>query len=265
MNKKPLVSIITPVYNGEKHIENTIQSVLGQTYKNIEYIIVDGGSTDNTVGIIKKYESNIAKWISEKDKGISDAFNKGIALATGEIIGIINADDWYEPNAVELVINAINGFDITYGNIQYWNENQKDYLFTANHELLSKEMSVNHPTVFVKREIYEKHGVFDISYKCAMDYDLMLRFYVNGAKFKYINEVIANMRLAGMSDDNWMKGVSETLAIKNKYLGNSFTHKWYYAKHIAAIYIAKNLKSSALEPIMNFYRNNFSKIKKTRD
>src|SRR5258705_5340519 len=100
MEYTPLVSIITIVYNGEKYIEDSIRSVINQSYKNIEYIIIDGGSSDNTVSIIKKYEKQIAFWISEKDKGISDAFNKGIAKATGEIIGILNSDDWYERDTV---------------------------------------------------------------------------------------------------------------------------------------------------------------------
>src|SRR6478736_3483755 len=99
----PLITIITIVYNGEKHLEQTIRNVLDQNYDHLQYIIIDGGSTDQSVEIIKKYEKKLHYWISEKDKGISDAFNKGIAKATGEIIGIINADDWYESGALERV------------------------------------------------------------------------------------------------------------------------------------------------------------------
>src|SRR6185369_15072253 len=100
---KPLVTVITVVFNGAKHLDDTIRSVITQTYDNVEYIIIDGGSTDGTLDIIKKYEGKIDYWVSEKDKGISDAFNKGISLSTGNIIGIINADDWYELDAIQMV------------------------------------------------------------------------------------------------------------------------------------------------------------------
>ena len=116
----PVISIITITYNGEKHIEQTIQSVLGQTYPNIQYIIIDGGSTDQTLSIIKKYEQKLYYWVSEKDKGISDAFNKGIAKATGEIVGIINADDWYEPAALEQVAARMGDADVCFGDLQLW-------------------------------------------------------------------------------------------------------------------------------------------------
>ncbi|HEX5026205.1 MAG TPA: glycosyltransferase family 2 protein, partial [Agriterribacter sp.] len=120
MEELPLVSIITIVYNGEKFIEKCIQSVLDQSYPNIEYIVIDGGSSDHTVDIIERYTASIKHWISEKDKGISDAFNKGLKRATGEIVGMINADDWYEPNTVEKIVQEIDDFDIVYGDLRLW-------------------------------------------------------------------------------------------------------------------------------------------------
>ena len=115
----PLVSIITVVYNGEKHIEQTINSVLNQTYSNIEYIIIDGDSTDNTLNIIKKYEDKIAHFISEKDSGIYNAMNKGLALTKGEIISILNADDYYFENTLQQVVDifSTSQSDIVYGNM----------------------------------------------------------------------------------------------------------------------------------------------------
>ena len=106
MNNSPLISIITVVYNGSKTLKQTIDSVLSQNYKNIEYIVIDGGSNDGTLDIIKKYESHINYWISEPDKGLYDAMNKGISAAKGVLIGMINSDDWYELNAVELIVKA---------------------------------------------------------------------------------------------------------------------------------------------------------------
>src|ERR1700739_123500 len=120
----PLVSIITVVYNGSKYIEQTINSVLNQSYKNIEYIIIDGGSTDDTLNIIKRYESKIDYWQSEPDEGIFFAMNKGISLAKGELIGIINADDFYLPGTVKNVVEADNVYhaDIYHGDMQYISE-----------------------------------------------------------------------------------------------------------------------------------------------
>ena len=160
-NPQPLVSIITIVYNDEKHLEQTIQSVLNQTYPHTEYIIIDGGSTDNTVSIIKKYSDRLAYWISERDGGISDAFNKGISKVSGEIVGIINADDWYETDAVENVVLSIKNYDVAYGNMMYWKNGERDMVVHGRHDYLKHEMTLNHPTVFVKKYCYEQYGVFN--------------------------------------------------------------------------------------------------------
>src|SRR5882724_3849250 len=176
MDQSPLVSIITIVYNGEEHIEGTIKSVLDQTYPNIEYILIDGGSTDGTIEIINKYRHAIAFFISEKDSGISDAFNKGIRRANGEIIGIINADDWYENDTVAKVVEQIGDSDISYGDLRLLKNGKTDFILKGDHNYLDREMTINHPTVFAKRKCYEQFGLFDIKYKCAMDYDLVLRF-----------------------------------------------------------------------------------------
>jgi len=196
MEYLPLVSIITVVYNGEKKIEQAIQSVLGQSYKNIEYIIIDGGSKDGTMEIVKKYQDQL-RWISEKDEGISDAFNKGIKIASGEIIGIINADDWYENDAIEHVVKNFQGNDVIYGDMRMWGNEKIEFVVKGNHEILKDEMTVNHPTVFIAKACYDKFGLFDKSYRCAMDYDLLLRLKVNNCRFKYVPKILANMSLAG--------------------------------------------------------------------
>jgi glycosyltransferase involved in cell wall biosynthesis len=190
----PVITIITIVYNGEKHLEQTIRSVFDQNYDHLQYIIIDGGSTDRSVEIIKKYEKKLHYWISEKDKGISDAFNKGIAKATGEIIGIINADDWYESGALERVAREMGDADICFGDIQLWKNERKELIQKANFKLLNREMTINHPTVFVKKNVYETYGGFNLHYRCAMDYELMLRLKVAKCQFKYLPYTIANMR-----------------------------------------------------------------------
>jgi glycosyltransferase involved in cell wall biosynthesis len=263
MDNKHLVSIITVAYNADRFIEKTIQSVLSQTYFPIEYIIIDGGSTDNTVNIIKKYAHRIAWWCSEKDRGISDAFNKGLNKATGDIIGIINADDWYESDTIEKVVNDFGHSDVAYGDLQIWKGTQKDFIQKGNHRLLAREMTVNHPTVFIKKNCYEKMGNFSEEYKCAMDYDLLLRFYTNNCSFKYIPFVLSNMRLEGLSDYNWPLGCRETLTIKNKYLPTKKVKNYlYYCKHVLAIALPRALKKIGLHSAVKLYRSRFSQLKK---
>ena len=128
----PVISIITIVFNGEKYLDQTIRSVLDQNYPSVQYIIIDGGSTDNSINIIKKYEKDLYFWISEKDNGISDAFNKGIARATGDIIGIINADDWYEPKTFERVAQQMDDADICFGDVQFWKNGEKEFIQKGN-------------------------------------------------------------------------------------------------------------------------------------
>jgi len=259
----PLVSIITIVYNGEKYIEKTILSVLGQTYKNIEYIIIDGGSQDQTVSLIEKYADRITYWESEKDKGISNAFNKGIKKATGSIIGLINADDWYEINAVETAIKNITTHDILYGDLTYWQHNKMLYVQKADHALLNLEMSINHPTVFIKKRCYDLFGLFDETLYCAMDYELLVRFKANGCTFRYIPKRMANMRLEGLSDKQWYTGCKETLSIKNRYFKKrSVANLLYFFKHASAIVLARALKKLGLERFVRFYRTRFSMLKK---
>ena len=260
---QPLVSIITVVFNGDKYLEQTIKSVLGQTYTNVEYIVIDGGSTDNSVSIIKKYTDQIAYWISEPDGGISAAFNKGIQRATGEIIGLINADDWYENDTVEKVVAAMENYDVVYGNLALWRKEKQEVIFTGNHHYLTKEMTINHPTVFVRRQCYLQHGLFDLRYKYAMDYDFLLRLFVNGCSFTYIPSVLANMRWEGLSDRQWYKACKEVLEIKNKFFPDkTFNNKIHFAKQVAAIRIGKVLQNLHLSKLVHFYRNRLSRVKK---
>lgn len=203
MKNNPLVSIITVVYNGAATIERTIQSVINQTYKNIEYIIIDGCSTDGTQDIVRSYKDKISYFISEKDSGIYDAMNKGIRKAQGDIIGIINSDDWYDVHAAEQAVNAFMGdqdVGLVYGNVFYMEGNKKKKLYIPDRiNTIWHKMTVPHPTVFVKKSIYDRYGIFDTGYKIAADYEFVLRLYTNGVRLKYINYAMAYFSFGGIS------------------------------------------------------------------
>jgi len=263
MSESIKISIITVVFNGKTHMEQTIKSVLSQTYSNIEYIIIDGGSTDGTIDIIKQYEDKLAYWVSEPDRGISDAFNKGIAKATGEIVGILNADDWYEVDTVEKVVANINKGDVLHGVMQYWEGDEKLHKTYPDDTLLPKEMTINHPTVFVKRWVYEKYGVFKLDYRYAMDYELMLRFFVNGVKFYALNDVLTNMRYEGVSDKMWKRALLESRKAKDENLQDQkLTNRLYYYKQFARAWLARFLQDAGFSGVVSLYRKKFAMVKK---
>lgn len=220
--KIPLVSIITVCLNSEKYIEQAIRSVTCQTYDNIEYIVIDGGSTDKTLDIIRKYEDKITYWISERDEGISDAFNKGIKAARGDLIGILNSDDWYEKNTAEEVAKAYildKDIGVIHGDICFYKSSKPLFIVSphSNPERLWREMIYNHPACFVARKCYKDFGMFDKSLTVAMDYELLLRFYVNNIKFLYVPRVLANQRCEGKSEKQVMKSLVEVYRSVIKY------------------------------------------------
>lgn len=219
------VSVITVCYNAEKTIEQTIKSVLDQTYDNIEYIIVDGKSSDRTMEIVQRYKGKIAKIISESDEGIYDAMNKGIALSTGHIIGILNADDWYENDAVERVVACFekNDSDIVYGDIRFvWSDDKiEDAPKTKELSELWCSMVVRHPATFVKQEVYQSMGRYDTRYPIAADYEFILRCYTRGVKFSYLPYALTNFRMNGVSNSQGEKCADEARCIQLKYANKS--------------------------------------------
>lgn len=237
---KPLITIITAVFNGDTFIEKAIKSVIAQTYTNIEYIIIDGCSTDNTLDIIKKYDGAIDYWISEKDNGIYDAFNKGLAKSTGELIGFLNSDDWYEPDGLQKIIDEVKPFPAIYcGNM---NLCQKDGILIKLHksrpDRLFQTMRIAHPATLVSSQIFDEIGKFSTDYRIAGDYDFFLRAKLRGFEIFTIDKLISNMLLGGKSCDLKMV-FKEELLIKNRNLGNKIQHWiWYYLNII--IYAIKS-------------------------
>lgn len=198
------VSIITVCRNSEATIRNTLESVLNQTYSNIEYIIIDGKSTDTTLDIIQEYEplfQGRMRCISEKDRGIYNAMNKGIKMAKGQLIGIINSDDFYELDAVELAVRNMDSSQcqVIYGYMQILDKEVKRRIVKDNHRNLKNEM-IPHPTCFVTRKTYQKYGLFLEWFKVAADYELMLRLYSKEeVVFIQVKRVLSSFRLGGAS------------------------------------------------------------------
>ena len=252
---RPLASIITVVYNGEAYLEETIQSVINQTYDNVEYIIIDGGSSDGTVDIIKKYDDKIDYWVSEKDAGIYDAMNKGLRLASGLTVGIINADDFYVKNAVEESIKALlrSDADYTIGNVKKLPSNiVVSPLFPLN-SALYQGMMYPHISAFIKREIYKKVGLFDTRYKVSADFDMALRIHTHGFKAVYVQQTIGCIQEGGVSDDERTKKENMCIAVahgrnplfaKTLYLYYRISSRLQKLLPLQAVKLIRHLKKS---------------------
>ena len=221
---KPLISLITVCFNSEKTIERTIKSVLAQNYDKLEYVIIDGASTDSTLSIIERYRNELEKRISlkiisEPDDGIYDAMNKGIKQCTGDVIGIINSDDWYENDAIiNVVNNCPNNTDmfLIYGMERMIDVNGQEIRTFINRHENMENMIINHPTCFLSRKVYDEVGLFDLQYISSSDYDFLLRcFYNRDITFCPVYKIITNFTLGGMSS-NWIGGV-ESVKIQYKY------------------------------------------------
>ncbi|NID08784.1 glycosyltransferase family 2 protein [Fibrivirga algicola] len=206
------VSIITVVYNGAETIAEAIESVLAQTYPSIEYIIVDGASTDGTQAIVERYGDRISQFISEPDQGLYDAMNKGIQRATGDVIGILNADDLYRHTDIINRIVALfeqHEADAVYGDLVYAQRHAPDKVTrywqagTYKPGAFLRGWMPPHPTFFVRASVYRQHGYFTTSLRSAADYELMLRFvHKHQIRVAYLNEVVVVMRLGGVSNSS---------------------------------------------------------------
>ncbi len=219
------MSIITVVKNAALHIEDAIRSVLSQTYNNVEYIIIDGGSTDGTLDIIKRYQDYVDYWVSEPDEGIGDAWNKGVTISRGSIIGILNADDYYSEGTIDIVAHTISASEliVTYGTTKFIDEN-KNIVGSQSRRFLEHSIyrgfGFMHTTCFTTRATYDAVGLFDKQVKIAVDADFLFRCYKKNIKFTQLNNVTF-MRTGGVSDKYSVKAYFEYLQLLKKYSFNT--------------------------------------------
>ena len=219
----PLVSLITVCYNSASTIADTFESVLAQEHRPLEYLIIDGASTDDTMAIAEKYRPRFeAKGIdfrasSEPDDGLYDAMNKGIRQAQGELIGIVNSDDWYEPDTVATAVEAYaqNPENVVYGMLRIYKEERLYMLRQYTHHFLHEHIC-QHPTWFVPRKLYDKYGLFDTQYRVAGDFDLAQRLRQAGVGFTRLEKVMSNFRIGGNSTQS-DRGFLEYAEIRYKY------------------------------------------------
>jgi len=244
------ISIITATYNSKATLKSCMISVLHQSYQNIEYVIIDGNSTDETLELVKQHQLQFPqiefKILSEPDNGIYDALNKGVQLATGEVIGFVHSDDTLADN--HIISTLANQFekeniDGVYGDLQYVDKNNIDKIIRYwkstdfNSSLLKKGWMPAHPTLFLKKEVYEKHGEFNLSYKISADYDFMLRILKDDSlKFTYLPKVITKMRVGGASNRSVKNIIQKTKedyrAVRSNNIGG-----WYliFLKNISKV------------------------------
>ncbi len=242
--EKTRITIITIAYNSACTIEKTIKSVLSQGYGNKEYIIIDGGSTDGTQDVVRKYGSSIDVFVSEKDRGRSDAFNKGIKLATGDIIALINSDDYLLPDSLSKVAAKYDGSaDIYCGNMILWNDND-GYKCRIRPSLRFPKLPFfcrpNHQGLFVTKRLYERLGGYDVNLNYAMDLDFLMRATSAGAEFKYIGLDVAVFRLGGATSESIFKKRKEYVYIIKKNGGTTLQAYFFYA-FLVITQVAKNM------------------------
>lgn len=228
----PKLSIITIVYNNVRDIERTIQSVINQTYKKIEYIVIDGASTDGTLDVVNQYQDHISKIVSEPDKGIYDAMNKGLALATGDYILFMNSgDELYDQNTVEAVFAAAPWADIYYGETEMYNDNWES-LGRRRHEVPEEfdwksfkyGMSISHQAIYIKKSITVP---YDLQYKYSSDIDWIIKAAKKASNIVNVHRYVAKYLVGGMSKKKHRESLKERFKIFTKYYGlipNLFHH-----------------------------------------
>ena len=220
MNNSPLpsISILTVARNAENTLARTIQSVLDQHYPKLQYILLDGESSDATPDVIRSFADRLDIWEKIPARGVAQAFNHGLKLCQGDLVGILNADDWFEPDTLMRVAAQADKGNILYGDAAFHDsQGNFRYRFHADHSRLERASSLNHAAVFTRREVFERFGGFDETCSLAMDYAFFLHCMRQGVPFHRIGHVLAHVSLGGISDKHWFRAYREVFRVKRRY------------------------------------------------
>jgi glycosyltransferase involved in cell wall biosynthesis len=259
------VSVITPVYNTAKTLETTILSVLNQSIP-AEYLVMDGGSTDGSIAIAERYADRLTL-VSEPDRGVYDAMNKGIVRSTGDVIGIINADDWYNENALQSIVSIFTSnpdVDLVYSPIDNYFDGRYRSTYTPGKlENLHFKFTLNHPSCFVRRSVYEQIGLYDLKYAIAADYDFVFRAYCGGYRFHYFTSPLASYSLEGMSSqpanrlqlirESWRVGAANAASTRLRLQRTVFYTNWLL-KDVLMHPVKQRVKPQTIGKIKTFVR-----------
>jgi glycosyltransferase involved in cell wall biosynthesis len=227
--RRPRVTLITVALNALPTLEQTIMSIQSQTFADLEHVVVDGGSDDGTIELLRARLRPRDYWISEPDLGISDAFNKGVALAAGDLIQFVNADDWLSPDQVQVAVRGLDstGADFVFGDVIFYRGGRPDFRYVGEPDyakaIRRRMPALNHATALVRRDAFERVGLFDLRYRCAMDYDWFLRLHLAGGRGVYLPDLVGHMNHDGVSNAAYLRTSREveTIAVahgRNRHL-----------------------------------------------
>lgn len=261
----PLLSIITVVYNGMRDLGRTLDSVAAQDYPRIEQIVVDGGSTDGTLDLVQSRGAGIAKWISEPDGGIYDAMNKGVALATGDWILFINADDWLEsPGILTRLVREYlsqDRCDVLVGSTRYFRDGKPLYVGKSIPGLMGRELCINHTSALARRGLFAEHGLYRLDLRLASDNEWFYRVSRNlQAKFQVTDIIISNMSLKGASDRNWILAYRELYRIRSFSGIRPISNVILLLFQLSRMGTRRFLERLGLDAWVRAYRRRFSSI-----
>lgn len=261
----PRVSVVTVTLNRKQTLVDCLDSVSAQTHSGVEHVVVDGGSTDGTQALLRAREQRLGAWVSGPDGGISDAFNRGIALCRGDWIGVLNADDWYEPDAVERALEAVArhpGAGAICGRLRYVRADRPEVEFPCQPERLGVDMTVNHAALLVRRSVYERVGLYRTDLRFAMDFEWVLRARRRGVEIASVDAVLANMRWEGASDQHWAQGLMEVArAVHDTHPDRPDLHARLVLKVLKAT-AARTLDAVGLGALTRLYRAHLSPFRR---
>lgn len=258
----PKISIVTVTYNSAKTLELSIRSIIDQAYTNLEYIIIDGGSKDGTLDIIKKYERHISKWISEPDKGIYDAMNKGIRMANGEMVAFLNSDDVYLNSPFQTVAETITknkNISVVFANALMIRDPNPSYIYRSKLPTSINDFwrtPIIHPSMFTRRSEFDRVGLFSTDYRVSGDFDFLVRLFLAKSVFYYHEAVWARMNGGGISDREWATGMHENLKIMRNHNQLTATLIIFFLLNYFKTYCAMTLEKHPLpNKFLRFYRH----------